>query len=57
MRELGEFLGWFTVVFFSLSFLNPVVKYVQKTFGKTLLKKRNPEKTLADVHEVHCEKP
>ena len=39
MRELGEFLGWFTVVFFSLSFLNPVVKYVQKTFGKTLLKK------------------
>ena len=37
MRELGEFLGWFTVVFFSISFLNPVVKYVQKTFGKTLL--------------------
>ena len=35
MRELGEFLGWFTVVFFSLSFLNPVVKYVQKTFVDT----------------------
>lgn len=39
MREFGEFLGWFTVVFFSLAFLNPVVKYLQKTFGKTLLKK------------------
>lgn len=44
MRELGEFLGWFTVVFFSLSFLNPVVKYVQKTFGKTLLKKETLKK-------------
>ncbi len=44
MRELGEFLGWFTVVFFSLSFLNPVVKYVQKTFGKTFLKKETLKK-------------
>lgn len=44
MRELGEFLGWFTVVFFSLAFLNPVVKYVQKTWGKTLLKNETIKK-------------
>jgi hypothetical protein len=44
MRELGQFLGWFTITFFSLAFLNPIVKFVQKNWGKILFKRDSVKK-------------
>jgi hypothetical protein len=35
-RELGEFLGFCTIVFFVLAMLNYVVKFINRKFGSSL---------------------